>query len=230
MHLYDLYIALQSEHIERYHLALENAEQLIMKNLPNLDSMISDILEILFRIENKYSKSDFDQLKFGAIKACLFVKPLLAAPILFERLGFREASIGHKIQLLGLLQDCIRQLANSQEKEKEFYEQAVTEGDHAQEFKTFFEPPKEHSQLDEAKEIVEKRISEKTQIKSSFVRKQKEEKSKKNYFLEIADKFIYPLLSLGVYSDSYMIYLFEKDLTIVYLKTISLSLFHSINR
>jgi hypothetical protein len=68
-HLYDLYIALTSEDFERFNLAVKHASELIRKNLPNLDSTIIDIIQALFRIEDKFNKGDFEVLKGDAIRA-----------------------------------------------------------------------------------------------------------------------------------------------------------------
>ena len=228
-HLYDLIKGLQSEDIERYHLALESANDIIRKNLPNLDVLLNELLQILFRTENKFSKDDFENLKSGAIRACLFVKPAESAGIFFTRLGYKEASLGHKIKLLGLMQDAFRELADSEYQQEKFEDKANSYNDYAEEFKNFFETPHFETDLDRNLQIVDKRIEENTSKKISYYVKQKEQKAKRNYLLAVSDKIIYPLLTLPQYSDTCLVYLDEKDLTVAYLRTVSLLLYHWMN-
>ena len=217
-HLYDLYTALQSDHFERYNLALEAAEELIRKNLPNLESMIPSLLPFLFRIENKFSKDDFEQLKANAIGACLFTKPEISAPIIFVRLGEREASLGHKIKLLNLIQTVVKELANVEEEDKDFSEKANTQEDYSKEFNDFFQMPTEDSKFEEAQEIISKRVEEKTKVKMSYHAKKKETRGRKNYLLSISDKFIYPLLYLPSSSSTSIVFLKGKSLKLINLQ------------
>lgn len=70
MFLSDLIQALQSEDFERFSQAVEQAEHLVRKNnLNDLELMASDLLDVLFRCENKFELESFLQLKYGAIQA-----------------------------------------------------------------------------------------------------------------------------------------------------------------
>ena len=173
-HLYDLVKGLQSEDIDRYHLSLESANEVIRKNLPNLDVMLNELLQILFRTENKFSKDDFEDLKSNAIRAWLYIKPAESASIFFKRLSFKEASIGHKIKLLGLMQDAFRELADSEYQQEKFEDKANSYSDYAEEFKSFFEVPHIETDFDKNMKIVDQRIEDNTTKKLSYYTKQKE--------------------------------------------------------
>jgi len=229
LHLYDLFTGLQSDGIGRYHQALENATELIRKNLPNLDVLLYDIIQILFRIENKFGKEDFEVLKADAIRAWIFMKPAESSKIIFARMSYREASLGHKIKLLGLLQDAIRELADSEYQQEGFDTKAFIDNDFSAEFKNFFDIPKEQTGFDKAQEVINKRVEDKTIKKESFYSKQKEQKAKKNYLLAVADKILFPLLAIPIYSETYMVLLDEKDLAVTYLKTVSILLYYCMN-
>ncbi|CAI2385297.1 unnamed protein product [Moneuplotes crassus] len=228
-HLYDLYLGLQSDSLERFHLALEVSEELITKNLPNLESMIPDLIEILFRLENKFNKDDFEKLKKGAIKACLFIKPATSAPIFFQRLGYREASLGQKMGLLSLLEEVVKELANTEEQERTFSEKSASDEDPSHDFRSFFETPSEEDALSEASQKINERILENTTFKKSYEISKRKGVVKKNYFLTLSHKFLYPLLSLPVYSDTYMTFLDQHDLALTYLHCLSTVLFYSMN-
>lgn len=129
-----------------------------------------------------------------------------------------------------MIQDSIRELSNSEEQAKGFEQSEKSITDPYDEFKEFFKLPAQSENLAKAQAEITERIDSKTVKKLSYDSKKKEKKAKRNYLLSIADKFIYPLLSLPVLSDGCMLFISEKDLTVTYLDTVSLLLFHSMNR
>jgi hypothetical protein len=226
MHIYDLVAGLQSEGIDRYHLALETASELIKKNLPSMDVMLEELLQILFRTENKFNKDDFEILKSNAIRSWIYVRPAESSKIIFSRLSYREASLGHKIKLLGLLQDAIKELANTESPSVEFTSLPCPSKS-TTDFNEFFSPPSNPA-LSKAEEIKNLRIESNT-IKKLSYHIQPTPKAKKNLLLSVSSQILYPLLAIPAYSDTYMVFLDEKDLTISFLKTISVLLYNSIN-
>ena len=66
-------------------MGLESAEKLILdQNSNDLDVMTADLLEVLFRTENKFDLDNFLQQKYGAIRA--IVQKTKQTKQVFERL------------------------------------------------------------------------------------------------------------------------------------------------
>ena len=66
-------------------MGLESAEKLILdQNSNDLDVMTADLLEVLFRTENKFDLDNFLQQKYGAIRA--IVQKTKQTKLVFERL------------------------------------------------------------------------------------------------------------------------------------------------
>lgn len=66
-------------------MGLECAEKLILdQNSNDLDVMTADLLEVLFRTENKFDLDNFLQQKYGAIRA--IVQKTKQTKLVFERL------------------------------------------------------------------------------------------------------------------------------------------------
>ena len=138
--------------------------------------------------------------------------PTTSAPIFFKRLDYREASLGHKIQLLGLMQDAIKELANAEEDEPEFETKSISRQTYSDEFKDFYEEPLIETELSKAQEEIKDRIDSKTVKKMSYYTKQKEVKIKHNYLLSVSERFLYPLVAIPNYSSTYMTFLENSDL------------------
>jgi hypothetical protein len=70
IYLSDLSQALLSDDYTRYTQGLEQAESLIRKNkLNDLEIMTPSLLDVLFRMENKFELEKFLELKYSAIQA-----------------------------------------------------------------------------------------------------------------------------------------------------------------
>lgn len=169
--------------------------------------------------------SEFETLKSKALQACLVIAPESAAPVFFDRLDYREASLGHKIRLLGLMQEAIIELAGVEYNEPEFYDKFDSTQTQFDDFKSFYSEPSPVTAVDEAEEEIKTRVDAKTKKNLSYFTKSNEKKAKRNYLLAHCEKFLYPLLAIPQYSKTYMTFLEQSDLTQMYLKTLSKSSF-----
>lgn len=70
--LSELIMSLQSENHEKFTLAIDSAEDLVRNQSHNdLEVMSEDLLQLLFRIQNKFTVESFSIKKFRTIQALL---------------------------------------------------------------------------------------------------------------------------------------------------------------
>lgn len=139
--------------------------------------MTPSLLDVLFRMENKFELDNFLELKYGAIQALCEMTQVAVSKI-FDRLQDSEASLGDKIflaEVIGLSASQIQVSTNSASLSplKQSW----------QEEQAFFGQPTEHPIV-----LAGKITRKLTQPKI--------DQGKPNAFLKIADKYIFSLIFL----------------------------------
>ena len=94
-------------------MSLDTADSLIRKqNLNDLELMSDDLLDVLFRIQNKFALDNFPALKYQAIQAVLEKTPKSSIIKIVQRIIDEEASLGEKLMLTEVIGNCALALAN----------------------------------------------------------------------------------------------------------------------
>eukprot|EP00347_Sterkiella_histriomuscorum_P016714 403352132 len=184
----DLIFGLQSENVDRYNLAIQSSESLIRnQNQNDLDIMCEDLIQLLFRVQNKFNIADFTECKYRSIQALLEKQPKTIALIIVERIQDSEASLGEKLFLIEVLGNSASNLTNEKSQEQDFT--------HIQSYRNLNISQQEDNQFFETKSLFDEPI----QILGTLKRKLAAPKIQKghiNHFHPYADIFIYPSLHL----------------------------------
>ena len=76
LYLSDLIMSLQSDTFDKFKIGIESAEELIRnQSLVDLEVQASELLTLLFRVQNKFSIDDFSLRKYKSIQALVERQP-----------------------------------------------------------------------------------------------------------------------------------------------------------
>jgi hypothetical protein len=113
LYIQDLILGLQSDDHDRYTTAINEMEQFIRDVDSNdLDAMCSELMQNVFRAQNKFELDGFVETKYKAIVAVLVKVPRIASSELAERMLDSEASLGEKLMLIECMPAAAVELSN----------------------------------------------------------------------------------------------------------------------
>jgi len=97
----DIVQGLHSDDHDRYNLAIDNLKDIVMEQDNNdLAVMTPELLQSLFRAQNKFEKGDFLSKKYAGMVAVMVRRPRESIPEIANRLIDSEASLGEKLMLV----------------------------------------------------------------------------------------------------------------------------------
>lgn len=141
-YLDDLIEALQSDSPERSYKAYSQAWKVIESDLPDLELQTEKLAEVLFKIPNKFSKDDFEEMRSKALASLTFMQPRAMALVIAARLSSTEVSFSSKHLALTTLVTAAKRLSQPLQSEPIL--------------------PEEQPQLSESQSIIQKRLLSKT--------------------------------------------------------------------
>ncbi|CDW87236.1 UNKNOWN [Stylonychia lemnae] len=184
--LQDLIFGLQSENFDRFNISLDTAESLIRnQKLNDLDIMSNDLIQLLFRMQNRYDTDDFPLKKYKAIQALVERIPKQISILIANRVADSEASLGEKLLLVEVLGNAALELANDQAPQEFLEQQRMYIVEQQKQENEFFQTP---SMFDQPMQVL-------GTLKRSLSRA-KIPQGQKNNFHQQSDYFIFPTLHI----------------------------------
>lgn len=102
LYLQDALLGLRSEDHKRYNTALRCLPKLVDNN--DVKDICPDLLQTLFRAQNKFEEDDFLENKYKAMVSVILAAPKEALLEIGERITFDECSMGERLCLVEVIQ------------------------------------------------------------------------------------------------------------------------------
>lgn len=100
IYISDAILGLRSNDLRRYQLALKSLPQIMEQTSNDLEERCPEILQTLFRAQNKFEKAEFLESKYEAVVAVINRAPLQSLKEVVHRIKDSECGMGEKLALV----------------------------------------------------------------------------------------------------------------------------------